>query len=101
VRAARTDGSVGSITEQHRLTSFFGACEVSCRVRAERDKPYALTSSPRESDSPRDQLGQNFGSPAPQSQMGARRLGSIWLLAEVYACSEALSILLPYASTLL
>jgi hypothetical protein len=96
VRAARTDGSVGSITEQHRLTSFFGACEVSCRVRAERDKPYALTSS-RERDSPRDQLGRNIGSPAPQSQTGARRIGSIWLLGEVFAPFGELSTLLRIA----
>src|SRR5919112_218704 len=52
-------------------TSFFGAYEVSCRVRAERVKPYA---SFRWRLTPRTWQVRS-GSPASQSHPGARRLG--------------------------
>jgi hypothetical protein len=99
VQATRRDSSAGSITV-HRLTSFFGACEVSCRVRAEREKPYALTSS-RENDSPRDQLGRNIGSPATRAMRGSASWLYLVVLAGVYAYLGALSTVLPFISEMM
>jgi len=42
---------------EHRRTFFFGAYEVSCRVRAERVKPYAPTSDSPRGPSVRSELG--------------------------------------------
>src|SRR5215207_6762479 len=62
-----------------RQTSFFSACEVSCRVRAERVKPYTSSARPA-SDSPRGPLREGpCGSPAPRRHPGARRLLGIVL----------------------
>ena len=57
-----------------RLTSFFCACGVSCRVRAERAKPYA--SLPL-AIHPEDLVRSVSGSPAPRRHPGARRLGIV------------------------
>src|SRR3712207_8411272 len=63
-------GSVGG----HRRTSFFGACEVSCRVRAERDKPYAGRAS-LAGDSPRGP-GRSLVGPPPRSEEHTSELQS-------------------------
>ena len=66
------DGLEG-ITSRTPNTSFFGAYEVSCRVRAERVKPYASLSA---DDSPREPYGP-CGSPAPDT---TRELGVVAML---------------------
>src|SRR5919112_6896342 len=66
------DGLEG-ITSRTPNTSFFGAYEVSCRVRAERVKPYASLSA---GDSPRGPYGP-CGSPAPGT---TRELGVVAML---------------------
>src|SRR5829696_266875 len=54
------------------VPSFLSAYEVSCRVRAERVKPYASSAKPA-SDSPRGPLREGpCGSPAPRRHPGVR-----------------------------
>ena len=56
------------------MPSFISACEVSCRVRAERVKPYA-SSLFLAGDSPRGPLGRSVWVPRLPAPPGARRLG--------------------------
>src|SRR5215212_11571068 len=53
------------------VPSFFCAYEVSCRVRAERVKPYA----PKERFTPGPSVKVRVGSPVPRRHPGARRYG--------------------------
>jgi len=70
-------------------TSFFGAYGVSCRVRAERVKPYALIS-----DAPQEPVRSQVGPPPP----GAIREFGVYLAlvvtsSDIYACRQKLSTL--------
>ncbi len=79
LRLAISRGAPKGRLSGHRNTSFFYACEVSCRVRAERVKPYA---SQRWRFTPRTCQVQS-GSPAPRRHPGARRLGILLSLGGI------------------
>lgn len=72
--------------------SFFGACEVSCRVRAERVKPYEGVPSP---DSPRDPCFVDHipGSPSPGGCPEVRRIKPRFVFeAKIYSRPRSLSM---------
>src|SRR5215211_2516994 len=82
-RSARGPCSLPNINRSQKgccsgtlTTSFFCACGVSCRVRAERAKPYASLAKPA-SDSPADLSEGPCGSPAPGA---TRELGVVAML---------------------
>ena len=71
-------------------TSFFGACEVSCRVRAERVKPYA--SSLRQlAIHPADLLEVRVGPPPPGATRGLGVFLAFCCHPPVYASQRTLS----------
>ena len=73
---------------RHRRTSFFGAYDVSCRVRAERVKPYASQGS-LAGDSPRGPVRSLAGPPPPSATRG---LGVIGILLSTSRIRPAVTV---------